>query len=234
MSTDGMKIIGIIPARAGSKRLARKNILPLAGKPMIQWTIEAAKEAGCFAKIVVTSDDPGALQVARTCGVTPLVRPAELSTDTATSENVVDHAITVHATEGEHFDAVVLLQPTSPLRTAEDIRVATELFAERSAGSVVSVCRAEHPPEWMTTIPDDRALAHFYATLRRLPRRSQDLPIHYRLNGALYIARMKRFLEERSFYCDPGYAYVMPPERSIDVDTELHLMECEALIKARI
>jgi CMP-N-acetylneuraminic acid synthetase len=225
-----MRILSIIPARAGSKRLPGKNILPLAGKPVIQWTIEAAIASACLTKIVVSSDDPRALQVARACGVAGLDRPPELATDTAKTTDVVSHVIDVHARQGEHFDAIMLLQPTSPLRSADDIRAARQLFVERSAGSVVSLCPAEHPPLLMTTIGTDGALGTFYASLRNIPHRSQDMPAYCRLNGALYIVKTEQYLQHRTLFCDPGFAYIMPAERSVDIDTKIDLFECEALV----
>jgi CMP-N-acetylneuraminic acid synthetase len=228
-----MRILGVIPARAGSKRLPGKNVLSLAGKPLIQWTIEAAKDSACLGRIVVSSDDRTALQIARACDITALERPPELATDKASTSDVVGHAVDVYADQDGHFDAIMVLQPTSPLRSAEDIRAASRLFTERSAGSVVSCCLAEQPPQWTTTIGEDGSLSGFYASLKSLPHRSQDLPPYYRLNGAIYLVAARQFRVHRTLFCEPGYAYVMPAERSVDIDTELDFATCEALLRSR-
>jgi len=228
-----LRILGIIPAREGSKRLPGKNILPLGGKPLIEWTIEAAKNSQCLRKIVVSSNDQAALKIARDCGVTDLPRPAELATDTAKSIDVISHVIDWHANNGEHFDAVMLLQPTSPLRTAEDIQAATKLFVEKNASSVVSMSPTEHSPLLTTTIRKDETLSEFYASLQKVPPRSQDMPVYYRLNGALYIVKIDQYLQEKTLFCDPGFAYLMPMERSIDIDNRTDFIECQTLINNR-
>jgi CMP-N,N'-diacetyllegionaminic acid synthase len=228
-----MRILGIVPARAGSKRLPGKNVRALEGRPLIQWTIDAARTSGCLAHVVVSSDDPKVLRMAGKRGVQGIERPARLATDGAGTTDVVAHAMDACAGIVDDLDAVMLLQPTSPLRTAEDIRGAVRLFLDRSAASVVSVCRTDHPPQWTTAIGADGSLSAFYASLKSLPHRSQDLPPYYRLNGAIYLVGARQFRLHRTLFCEPGYAYVMPAERSVDIDTELDFVTCEALLRSR-
>ncbi len=162
--------LAIIPARGGSKRLLRKNILPLVDKPLIVWTIEAAKKSKYINKIVVTSDDDEILNISKANGAEIIKRPDELATDTATSFDVIVHSIK----SLEKYDYVVLLQPTSPLRDQEDIDNAIELLLDKSASAIISVCEVDHSPEWCNTLPENNDMSNF------LPKsisnkRSQDL-----------------------------------------------------------
>lgn len=224
------KILAVIPARAGSKRLPKKNILPLNGRPLIEWTILAAQQSGCLASIVVSSDDPSVLKIAQEYGVIDIQRPAELASDTAKSVDVINHAIDFCSSRNAQFDAVMLLQPTSPLRTAEDILAAVRLFVERDAGSVVSMSLSEHSPLLTTRLDQFASLGEFYSVLRGIPQRSQDMAPYYRLNGAIYIARVDQYLKDGTLFCDPGFAYIMPPERSVDIDSSIDFIACQALI----
>lgn len=226
-----LKILAVIPARAGSKRLPKKNILPLNGKPLIQWTILAAQQATCLDRIVVSSDDPVTLKIAQECGVEYIQRPKELASDTAKSVDVINHAISFFAGRDEHFDAVMLLQPTSPLRASADIRAAVSLFTNKKAGSVVSMSLSEHSPLLTTRLNESASLQDFYPVLRSIPQRSQDMEQYYRLNGAIYIARTEQYLKTGTLFCDPGFAYIMPPERSVDIDSAVDFVTCQALIE---
>lgn len=222
--------LGLIPARGGSKRLPGKNLRRLGGKPLIAWTIEAALGAAMLDRVVVSTDDPAIARVSETHGAeVPFVRPPGLSTDTATSLDVVLHALEALPP----VDFVVLLQPTSPLREAADIDAAVRLAHDRRADAVVSVCPTDHPPEWCNVLPEDGSMAGF---LREEVRgvRSQDLPTSYRLNGAIYVYRRARLLRERAFAMDETcYAYVMPSGRSVDIDTELDLELAEVRLRKR-
>lgn len=227
-----LKILAVIPARTGSKRLAAKNTMPLGGRPLIEWTINAAIEAECFDEIVVSSDGDEILALASGLGVHAQKRPAVLASDTARSVDVVSHVIDVYAATGRLFDAVMLLQPTSPLRTANDIITAVELFVSRAASSVISMSPVDHSPLWSCQLPDDQSLELFYSSLRMLPDRSQDLPGFYRLNGAIYLVRTIDFLRDQTFFCDPGIAYIMPSARSVDIDDRVGFLLCQSLLDA--
>jgi CMP-N,N'-diacetyllegionaminic acid synthase len=218
----GARFLGLIPARGGSKRLPRKNLLPLAGKPLLAWTIEAALAARHLDRVVLSTDDAEIAALGQRYGAdVPFTRPASLAGDTATAHSVTVHALQTLAAAGDHYDYVVLLQPTSPLRTTEDIDRAIELLLDRQAGAVISVCETDHPPEWSNTLPPDGSMADFFRPGIR-GQRSQDLPKSYRLNGAIYIHRCETLLRDDSAAMDANsYAYIMPRERSVDIDSAI-------------
>lgn len=226
--------LAVIPARAGSKRLPRKNLLPLGGKPLIAWTVEAALGARGVTHVLVSTDSEEIAAVARACGANaPFLRPASLATDTASSLDVVRHAVEFAAGPlALPCELTVLLQPTSPLRTSADIDAALDLLAAKGADAVVSVCEADHSPLWMNTLPADLSLDGFLREEVK-NRRSQDLPRHYRLNGAVYACRTEVLLREETFLPARGaFAYVMPKERSVDVDDALDLALARCLLES--
>jgi CMP-N,N'-diacetyllegionaminic acid synthase len=184
---DNKSFLAIIPARGGSKRLPRKNVLDLAGKPLIAWTIDAAKSSKYIDSIVVTSDDAEILQVAKDLSVDTIKRPVELASDTATTFDAIEH--TIQQVHGK-YDFVILLQPTSPLRTAKHIDEAIELLAHRNTDAVISVCETDHSPLWSNTISKDGSLEGFISEDIK-NNRGQDLPFYFRLNGAIYISRFR-------------------------------------------
>lgn len=224
--------LAIIPARGGSKRLPRKAILPLGGKPLIVWTIEAALACSFIDTVCVSTDSEEIRNIALDYGAeAPFLRPAELGSDTATSVDVAEHALRFYEEKcNKRFDTLILLQPTSPLRGSEDIRAAMRLYAEKKARNVVSVCETEHSPLWCNTLPPDASLVGFIRPeLKKV--RSQDLPIFYRINGAIYIVDTEEFRDKREFFLESrSYAYIMPKQRSIDIDEELDLAFAETLM----
>lgn len=224
---DAPRVLAIIPARGGSKRLPRKNVLPLAGKPLIAWTIEAALESGAADKIVVSSDDEEILAVAAQYAVSAQKRAAHLAADTASTIDVVLDVIAREEAAGESFDAVILLQPTSPLRQAKDIAAAYEVFRNGGGRSVVSVCEVEHPVQWCGTVTDEGLLTGFDALGGK---RSQDYPVTYRLNGALYVSGINAMKQSASFWSGQVLAYKMPRDRSVDIDCHLDYLVCKALV----
>lgn len=208
------KVLAVIPARGGSKGLPGKNTLPVRGRPLLAWTAEAALGAHAVDRVVVSSDADAILAAARSCGVEPLRRPAGLATDTATTIDVVLHAL--DACPG--YDVVVVLQPTSPLRTAADIDAALERLAASGAPACVSVCEAEQSPYWMYRISAGETLVPIVDAPAGATRR-QDLPAVYVLNGAIYAADAAWLRKERAFVTARTVAHVMPAERSLDIDT---------------
>lgn len=209
--------LAIIPARGGSKRLPRKNVLPLSGKPLINWTIEAALNSKYIDKVLVSSDDDEILATAEEAGAEIIKRPAELAQDTSTSFDAIKHAID----HTEYYDYIVLLQPTSPLRTSQHVDEAIELLEGKKADAVISVTDLEHSPQWANTLPTDGSMVDFLKD-EVLNRRSQDLETYYRLNGAIYICKTKKLLETGSFFIKENvYAYKMPNGSSVDVDKEI-------------
>lgn len=213
-------IIGLIPARGGSKSIPRKNIKLLAGKPLIAWTIEAALQSHRLSRVIVSTDDAEIAQVARECGAeTPFLRPSELANDDSSSISVVLHAIHwLEEREGFLPDYVLLLQPTSPFRSVQDICAAIELAEDRKAIAVIGVSEAERHPYLCKRILDDGTLADFVTSDLAYLRR-QDLPPAYALNGAVYLNRRESLLRDHSFHPSGALAYVMPIERSLEIDT---------------
>ena len=210
-----MKTLALITARGGSKGLPRKNLLPAGGKPLIAWTIEAAVKSKFINYTALTSDDEEIISTARRWGCdVPFRRPAELASDTAKSIDVVLHALD----QLPGFDFVVLLQPTSPLRSADDIDAAFDLMLTRSAPSCISMCEADQSPYWMYRLTNTNTLQSILPIQDELARR-QDLPTVYVPNGAIYIARVDWLRTNRSFMTTETTAFLMPKKRSIDIDS---------------
>ena len=209
--------LAIIPARGGSKRLPRKNILDLNGKPLIAWSIEAGLQSKYIDKIVVTSDDDEIINISNKFGAQTIKRPEELASDTATTFDAIQHTINNIV----KYDYVVLLQPTSPLRDNNHIDKAIELLESKNADAVVSVCEMDHSPLWSNTLDESLSMKGFLRD-EVLNQRSQDLEKYYRLNGAIYICKVDKLLEEKSFMLkDNIFAYVMDKESSVDIDEEI-------------
>lgn len=229
-----MKILAITPARGGSKRLPGKNIKNLNGKPLIQWTIDAALAVQEIARVMVTTDCEAIAEIAKQAGAeVPFIRPPELATDTSSSTDVIRHALDFYRAQDEEFDFVLLLQPTSPIRSSDDIRCAIAQLKAHTADAVVSVCPCDHSPLWANTLPDDRSMADFIRhEVSQL--RSQDLPDYYRINGAIYLTRVSRFYQENSLFLSSNiFAYVMDNESSVDIDHELDFLIAETVLKYR-
>lgn len=233
---QGKSFIAIIPARGGSKRLTRKNVLDLAGKPIIAWTIEAALGCSFLDEVMVTTDDDEIAGVASQYGAgVPFLRPSALASDTATSLDAVKHTIGFYQSElGRRFDFVVLLQPTSPLRNAQNISEAIELLSEKNADAVISVCEVDHSPLWMNTLPPDNSMAGFIREDIK-NKRSQDIGKYFRLNGAIYICRVDVLLEKGTFLPEEAsYAYPMSVDNSVDIDTKHDYLFAECILNNRI
>jgi CMP-N,N'-diacetyllegionaminic acid synthase len=214
---EGNKVLAVIPARGGSKGIPRKNIRQVTGKPLIAYTIEAAFRSRYLDKIVVSSEDQEILGVARECGAEPLVRPAELAEDDTAGIEPVLHAI--EACSG--YDYVVLLQPTSPLRISEDIDEAIQVCLRLEAPACVSVCEASQSPFWMYSVNENMQLSPVIPG--KAPSRRQDLKTVYLINGAVYVAEIEWLALRRDFISGETVAYVMPLDRSLDIDAEKDL-----------
>ena len=223
-----MKYLAIIPARGGSKRLPNKNILNLNGKPLIAWSIEAAKNSKKIDDIVVTSDSDKILDIAKKYNVKSIKRPDFLASDTATTFDAIKHAIESLEEKSEY---VVLLQPTSPLRNEKHINEAIELLEAKNADAVISICEVEHSPLWSNTLPENLNMSNFLRDEAK-NKRSQDLPKYYRLNGAIYICKTDRLLEEKTFFIKNNiFAYVMDRKSSVDIDDEIDFTLTEIILK---
>ena len=223
--------LAIIPARGGSKRLPRKNILNLKGKPLVAWSIEAGLNSKYIDNIVVTSDDDEILKIAKKYKVIIVRRPCELASDRAATIDAVKHVI---SNVNKTYDYIILLQPTSPLRTSTHIDEAIELLDRKCADAVISVCEMEHSPLWCNKLPKDKSMANFLKE-EIINKRSQDLEKYYRLNGAIYICNTKRLLEENSFFLkDNIFAYIMDKKSSVDIDEEIDFKLAEVLLEKNL
>ena len=231
---DGPRILGLICARGGSKGIPRKSVCMLRGKPLLAWAIETALNARSLERVVVSTEDPEIAAVARRYSAeVPFVRPTEMAQETTPGIEPVLHAVTWFE-EHERYspELVVLLQLTSPLTAAGDIEAAIDIALANDADSVVSICEARHHPYSTYRLNSDGTLTGFLGIEareldKRYPRR-QDLPVVYVENGAIHLAKRSALLQYRSLYGPRIFGYVMPPERSLDIDTpwDLRLAEC--------
>jgi CMP-N,N'-diacetyllegionaminic acid synthase len=226
---SGLSVLAVIPARGGSKGLPGKNILPVQGRPLIAWTVQAARDSRYIDRVIVSSDDDVIIAAAVAAGCdAPFRRTAALATDEASSADVVLDAL--QRIPGH--DIVVLLQPTSPLREARDIDGALELLLASSAPACASVRPAEDHPYWTFRLEDDR-LRRYAGDAARLPLRRQDLPPAWCLNGAVYAARTAWFASEHTFLSDRTVGFQMPAERSLDIDTAVDMDRLHELLQRR-
>lgn len=226
-------MLGLIPARGGSKGIPGKNLVSLAGRPLISWTINEARAAAAIDDLVVTTDDDEIARVAAAAGArVPFLRPMELSGDTASMTEVVEHALRTLADEGEPYGWLLLLQPTSPLRTGADIEAAFARLRETGGRGVVSVCPVAHSPLLAGTLPPDGRMQDFITRAAAASNR-QEMRRYYRLNGAVYLADVAYWREQGGFLGPQTYALVMPEERSVDVDSPLDLAFAEYLLARR-
>lgn len=224
------RVLGLIPARGGSKGLPGKNLALLGRKPLIAWTIEAALDAETINDVVVSTDAEEIATAAVDAGaMVPFMRPSELAEDDTSMLDVVLHALDVLEERGRHYDSVALLQPTSPLRRSRHIEEAAALKHHRAAEAVVSVVEMEHSPLWSNTLPPDGNMADFLRPEISGSRR-QDLPTHFRLNGAIYLIDTGTLRTERAFVGGFAVAYLMPREASVDVDNAIDLEFAEFLL----
>jgi len=226
-----MEILYIIPARGGSKGLPGKNIRLLGNKPLIAYAIEAAVNSVFKGTVIVSTDDEEIATVGKKYGAAvPFMRPDELATDAASTMDLVFHAINFYKQQHVFFDVVVVLQPTSPLRTSSDIDQAISLMKEKKMYAVVSVCESEHHPLWTNILPPDGSMKNFIREEVKGKNR-QQLPLNFRLNGALYISKSEALETYKGFIHEKTIAYIMPTDRSVDIDHEIDFKLAELLLK---
>lgn len=222
-----MRTLGLIPARGGSKGIPRKNVRTIAGKPLISWTIESALASRVLAAVVVSTDDEEIAEVARAAGAeVPFMRPAELAADETSGVAPVLHAMTALP----QFDSVLLMQPTSPMRGPADVEGILDV-ARNGAESIVSVSEARCHPQWMFEMGDGAELRPIVTQADAVRR--QDLPPLYALNGAMYFATRPWLETRRAFIGEGTIGYLMPPERSVDIDDMLDWRLAELLLRDR-
>lgn len=225
-----MKNIAIIPARSGSKGLKDKNIRLLNGKPMLAYSIEAAIKSRVFDCVYVSTDSEIYADIGRKYGAEiPFLRSEQLSTDTAKSWDVVLDALFRYENLGKQFDMVTLLQPTSPLRDAEEIRNAYEEYKDKKAKAVVSVCEMEHSPLWSNTLPESLSMDQFVKPRDNQAR--QSLQTYYRINGAIYMVDVMFLKQDKNIYRQGCFAYIMDGKKSIDIDAQMDFDMAEMLMK---
>lgn len=211
------KFLAIIPARSGSKGVIDKNIKPLHGKPMMAYTITAAMESGIFDTVLVSTDSAAYAKIAEEHGAqVPSLRPAEFSKDNTGKEEVILYTLALLEKENKVYDYFVYLQPTSPLRTGEDIRHGVEEMLQKGKDSCVSLCPCEHPPEWNCKESNLSDLSFYNADICKIPR--QQLETSYRLNGGFFISQVTRYQREKTFYTDNSVGFVMTKQHSLDID----------------
>lgn len=223
-----MRRIAIIPARGGSKRLVRKNIVLLAGKPLLSYAIESALKSNIFDKVCVSSEDDKILEIARTyTGILCLKRPPELATDTASVREVCAYLLEDFDSQGEPYDEFAILLVTNPLRLSEDICAACEILKHPGINAVTSLVPFTHPPQRSVKIVD--GLVKPFLDLSYMTQ-TQNLEQLYRHDGSVYFAKVDIFLKERVQYGSGLAPYFIPPERSVDIDSMLDLEWAEFLL----
>ncbi|HKC25138.1 MAG TPA: acylneuraminate cytidylyltransferase family protein, partial [Thermoanaerobaculia bacterium] len=224
-----MRVLGLVPARGGSVGVPRKNIRLLHGKPLLFYTAECAAKARSLARVVLTTDDEEIADVGRSAGLeVPFLRPAELSRGDTPSLPVAQHAVRFLEAQGDRFDAVCLLQPTSPLRDPSDIDGAVDLLERTGADSVISFVDVgeKHPARMKVVEADGRVVDPPFAESVEGQRR-QDLPKLYLRDGSIYLTRRDVLMERGSFKGDDCRAFLVPAERAVNIDTPWDLFLAE-------
>jgi CMP-N,N'-diacetyllegionaminic acid synthase len=232
---NGKKCLGVIPARGGSKRVKRKNIRLLAGKPLIQWTIEAGLKSNAIDNLIISTDDIQIAEIAKKCGGdVPFIRPKKLATDSSNSYEVLNHAYETLKKQGDDYSYIMMLQPTSPLRTSFHIDNASAFLEKKRADGVIGVTQLNHPLEWTNTLTPSFEMDSFIDDYD-VSKQSQNFPKRYTLNGAIYITNIDRMnLEKSHIYGRSMYAFVMDEQDSIDIDTEFDFEIADYLMSKRI
>ena len=226
------RLLALITARGGSKRLPRKNVLKLAGKPLIAWSIEAGLRSKYVDRVIVSTNDEGIAEISRYYGAdVPFMRPIELSRDTTSSMDVIRHSIRTLGKKGERYEYLLLLQPTSPLRTEHHIDEAVKFLIEKAADGVIGVTEIEHPIEWTNKLPENLSMDGFISEENQ-KKPYQDFPQRYRINGAVYLYKVSAIMMGDGIFLKEGsYAYKMDQMDSIDIDTQDDFLIAEALME---
>ena len=223
-----MNIISIIPARGGSKGIPRKNIKLLNGKPLISYSIDASNSCSLIDDTYVSTEDAEISEISKGNNAEVIERPDELAGDDSSSIDVILHVLDYLENRGELPDLFVLLQPTSPLRTSEDIEASINSFLESDCDSLVSVCELDHRSLLNFSLEDGFLVQNNNEAL--FNSRRQDIPTHYSLNGAIYITTPEFIRKNKSFYSDKTIPHVMSKEKSIDIDTSFDFKLAEFLL----
>ncbi len=224
------KVLGLIPAKGGSTRLPRKNILPLQGKPLFQWAGEALRASGICSRMVVSTEDEEIAGIARAAGFdVPYIRPLDLAHDPAGVEQVALHCLETLKEKGEHYDILIITLPTSPFCRAEDFKAAYKIFQEQKAEFLMSVSLLEHTP-FAAMKMENGVVSPWFPEY--FGKKFQGMPNAYRPNGAIHILDVKAFQKTRSYVSEPLYAYEMPWPGGMDIDTAADFAMAEALLRS--
>lgn len=227
-------MIAIIPARGGSKGVPGKNIKELCGKPLIAHTIEAAISSNEVDKVIVSTDDQEVAKIAIAYGAeVPFMRPKELATDEALAIN--NYIYTINKLNGMYcslIESFAVLQPTSPLRAKEDIDKAINIFNEKNADSVISVVKLPYSISWAKAIDEKGVLVNYYNDNEKIKNR-QDYKATYIPNGAIYVFKTNLILNNQSYYSELTFPYIMPRDRSVDIDEIIDFQFAEFLMRKR-
>jgi CMP-N-acetylneuraminic acid synthetase len=229
-----MRVLGLVPARGGSKGVPRKNIRPLAGKPLLAFTAEAALLARRLDRVILSTDDLEIAECGRRCGLdVPFLRPRELAQDATPTLPVVQHALRFVEAAGERFDAVCILQPTTPLRRPEHIDACIDLLEGGAADCVMTVVPVpvEHNPHWVYFLREDGGLELSTGEATPIPRR-QDLPPAFRREGSVYVSRRDVVMERGTLFGHRVMGYPLDPSGCVDINTAAEWALAERLIEA--
>lgn len=239
-----MSLLGIIPARGGSKRVRGKNVRKIAGKPLLVYSIEAAKESGIFDELIVSTDDEEICKIARENGAkVPYIRPEHLASDEAQLKDVAEHVINHYKEQDREFDDVMVLPPTSPLRTPADITDAYSKFNDTKANYLISVTDYRYPPvrafikkenERIKPYWTDNEMNAEVSNSEELFDRSQEYPEFLADCASIYLFSVHKFLQEKSFHGSDSVGYYVPPERAVDIDDTFDLTIAELIIEDKI
>lgn len=227
-------VLFVIAARGGSKGVPRKNIKKIGELPLIAYKINAAKKVGMDKRIIVSTDDDEIAEVALSYGAeVPFIRPQELSTDTASSVDVVEHALKwVLENDDKVYDYVCLLEPSSPFATSNDLEKALELIISRDADTLLGMKEVEVSSKYIHQLDSNGGLSKFFDVIQNMKSvRRQDQEKEYTMNGCMYIAKIDYFLKNKSFHSEKSLPYIMPPEKSIEIDSMSDYMYACFLVK---
>ena len=234
MTDPGAMVLGVVPARGGSKGVPGKNIRPVLGKPLIAYAIECGLESPSVDHLIVTTDSPQIASIAREYGAdVPFMRPAELSADTTPMLPVLLHAITeAEGHYNEKVDAIVLLDPTGPLRAVDDVEQCIKLLRDSSCDAVVSGNTAHRNPYFNMAVQNN-GYVRLMAQASEPVGRRQDCPVVYDLNTVVWVYSRRAIMEERARIPERTLLYLVSPERAIDIDTDLDFEILEFLMSRR-
>lgn len=227
-----MRVLGVVPARGGSKGIPRKNIRLLAGKPLLAYTAEAALRARRLARVILSTDDSEIAAVGRQCGLAvPFLRPVQLAEDATPTLDVLLHAVSALEQDGERYEAICLLQPTNPLRTAEHIDACIDRLGQTGADSVMTILPVpvEYNPHWVYFEDKQGFLRLSTGAPAPIPRR-QELPAACHREGSVYVVRRDVLMEERSLYGSQVAGYPMNPQWSVNLDSSEDWARAETLL----